>query len=64
MQEEEAVLTVGSSSLKDVPRILLFFPQDQRRLGAIVVPNKEEVLLKAKKSAVVDPKGPELSGNG
>ncbi|KAJ8774334.1 hypothetical protein K2173_011583 [Erythroxylum novogranatense] len=35
--------------------------QDQRRLGAIVVPNKEEVLLKAKKSAVVDPSAPELN---
>ncbi|XP_039041219.1 probable acyl-activating enzyme 16, chloroplastic [Hibiscus syriacus] len=29
--------------------------QDQRRLGAIVVPNKDEVLQSAKNSSIVDP---------
>ncbi|XP_009630206.1 probable acyl-activating enzyme 16, chloroplastic [Nicotiana tomentosiformis] len=35
--------------------------QDQRRLGAIIVPNKEEVLLAAKRSAIVDSETTELS---
>ncbi|XP_021612674.1 probable acyl-activating enzyme 16, chloroplastic isoform X3 [Manihot esculenta] len=35
--------------------------QDQRRLGAIVVPNKEEVLLAAKKLSIVDANTSELS---
>ncbi|KAJ6866465.1 acyl-activating enzyme 16 [Populus alba x Populus x berolinensis] len=35
--------------------------QDQRRLGAIVVPNKDEVLEAAKKRSIVDPDATELS---
>lgn len=35
--------------------------QDQRRLGAIVVPNKDEVLEAAKKWSIVDPDATELS---
>ncbi|XP_021681518.2 probable acyl-activating enzyme 16, chloroplastic isoform X3 [Hevea brasiliensis] len=35
--------------------------QDQRRLGAIVVPNKEEVLLAAKKLSIVDVNTSDLS---
>lgn len=35
--------------------------QDQRRPGAIVVPNKEEVLLAAKRSAIVDSETTEVS---
>ncbi|KAJ6777047.1 ACYL-ACTIVATING ENZYME 16 CHLOROPLASTIC-RELATED [Salix koriyanagi] len=35
--------------------------QDQRRLGAIVVPNKEEVLEAAKKLSIVDADATELS---
>ncbi|GLU10211.1 hypothetical protein SLE2022_270310 [Rubroshorea leprosula] len=35
--------------------------QDQRRLGAIIVPNKEEVLLAAKKLSIVDADASELS---
>jgi hypothetical protein len=35
--------------------------QDQRRLGAIIVPNKEEVLLAAKKLSVVDANASDLS---
>ncbi|KAF9663502.1 hypothetical protein SADUNF_Sadunf17G0057200 [Salix dunnii] len=35
--------------------------QDQRRLGAIVVPNKDEVLEAAKKLSIVDPDATELS---
>lgn len=35
--------------------------QDRRRLGAIVVPNKEEILLAAKKSSVLDSDASELS---
>ncbi|XP_058009782.1 probable acyl-activating enzyme 16, chloroplastic isoform X2 [Hevea brasiliensis] len=35
--------------------------QDQRRLGAIVVPNKEEVLLAAKKLSIVDANASEMS---
>ncbi|WCJ27625.1 Long-chain-fatty-acid--CoA ligase 1 [Euphorbia peplus] len=35
--------------------------QDQRRLGAIVVPNKEEVLLAAKKLSIIDADDSELS---
>lgn len=35
--------------------------QDQRRLGAIIVPNKEEVLLAAKTLSLVDADASELS---
>ncbi|KAK9266743.1 hypothetical protein L1049_025365 [Liquidambar formosana] len=35
--------------------------QDQRRLGAIIVPNKEDILVAAKKLAVVDAGASELS---
>ncbi|KAK4779365.1 hypothetical protein SAY86_006893 [Trapa natans] len=35
--------------------------QDQRRLGAIIVPNKEEVLLTAKRSGVVDANASEIN---
>lgn len=35
--------------------------QDQRRLGAIIVPNKEEVLLAAKKLSIVDVIASDLS---
>ncbi|OWM76739.1 probable acyl-activating enzyme 16, chloroplastic isoform X2 [Punica granatum] len=35
--------------------------QDQRRLGAILVPNKEEVLLAAKHSGIVDASASEVS---
>ncbi|KAJ4831077.1 putative acyl-activating enzyme 16, chloroplastic [Turnera subulata] len=35
--------------------------QDQRRLGAIIVPNKEEVLETAKKLAIIDSNATELS---
>ncbi|PQM37085.1 putative acyl-activating enzyme 16 chloroplastic isoform X1 [Prunus yedoensis var. nudiflora] len=35
--------------------------QDQRRLGAIIVPNKEEVLLAAKKLSIVDVNASDLS---
>ncbi|GAB4844056.1 Long-chain-fatty-acid--[acyl-carrier-protein] ligase AEE15, chloroplastic [Ancistrocladus abbreviatus] len=35
--------------------------QDQRRLGAVIVPNKEEALLAAKKLSVVDANASELS---
>ncbi|EEF22686.1 hypothetical protein RCOM_1991630 [Ricinus communis] len=34
--------------------------QDQRRLGAIIVPNKEEVLLAAKKLSIIDANTSEL----
>jgi len=39
----------------------LFPVQDQRRLGAVVVPNKEEALKAAKKLSIVDPDATELS---
>ncbi|PIN22687.1 Long-chain acyl-CoA synthetases (AMP-forming) [Handroanthus impetiginosus] len=35
--------------------------QDQRRLGAIIVPNKEEILLEAKKLSLVEADASELS---
>ncbi|KAK9140431.1 hypothetical protein Scep_010112 [Stephania cephalantha] len=35
--------------------------QDQRRLGAIIVPNKEEMLAEAKKSSIIDDGASELS---
>ncbi|XP_071938297.1 probable acyl-activating enzyme 16, chloroplastic [Coffea arabica] len=35
--------------------------QDQRRLGAIIVPNKEEVILAAKKLSILDSDASELS---
>lgn len=35
--------------------------QDQRRLGAIIVPNKEELLVRAKNSSMVDSEAFELS---
>ena len=35
--------------------------QDQRRLGAIIVPNKDEVLLAAKEMSIVDANASELS---
>ncbi|XP_031273254.1 probable acyl-activating enzyme 16, chloroplastic [Pistacia vera] len=35
--------------------------QDQRRLGAIIVPNKEEVLITAKKLSIIDANASELS---
>ncbi|XP_039017801.1 probable acyl-activating enzyme 16, chloroplastic [Hibiscus syriacus] len=35
--------------------------QDQRRLGAIIVPNKDEVLQAAKKSSIVDPDAVDIS---
>lgn len=35
--------------------------QDQRRLGAIIVPNKEEVLLEARRLSLVDDNASELS---
>jgi long-chain acyl-CoA synthetase len=35
--------------------------QDQRRLGAVVVPNKDEVLLKAKERSIIEPDASEIS---
>jgi long-chain acyl-CoA synthetase len=35
--------------------------QDQRRLGAIIVPNKEEVLLAAKELSILDANASDLS---
>ena len=35
--------------------------QDQRRLGAIIVPNKEEALLAAKRMSIIDANAVELS---
>lgn len=35
--------------------------QDQRRPGAIIVPNKEEVLMAAKRLSIVDADATELS---
>ena len=35
--------------------------QDQRRLGAIIVPNKEDALLLAKELSIVDANATELS---
>ena len=35
----------------------LFSAQDQRRLGAIVVPNNDEVLAEAKRKSLVDENG-------
>ncbi|KAL0451982.1 UNVERIFIED_CONTAM: putative acyl-activating enzyme 16, chloroplastic [Sesamum latifolium] len=35
--------------------------QDQRRLGAIIVPNKEEILLEAKRLSIVESNASELS---
>ncbi|CAI9117553.1 OLC1v1018955C1 [Oldenlandia corymbosa var. corymbosa] len=35
--------------------------QDQRRLGAIIVPNKEEVILAAKNLSILDPGASEIS---
>lgn len=35
--------------------------QDQRRLGALIVPNKDELLLAAKKSSIIDADASELS---
>uniref|UniRef100_A0A7C9AJY9 Long-chain-fatty-acid--[acyl-carrier-protein] ligase n=2 Tax=Opuntia streptacantha TaxID=393608 RepID=A0A7C9AJY9_OPUST len=40
---------------------ILVVGQDQRRLGAVVVPNKEEALKAAKKLSIVDPDATELS---
>ena len=39
----------------------IFQIKDQRRLGAIIVPNKEEVLIVAKKLSIVDADASELS---
>nr|XP_016508747.1 PREDICTED: probable acyl-activating enzyme 16, chloroplastic [Nicotiana tabacum] len=52
---EEAAM--GSSLIQQI----VVIGQDQRRLGAIIVPNKEEVLLAAKKSAIVDSETTEVS---
>ncbi|KAI5653785.1 hypothetical protein M9H77_30972 [Catharanthus roseus] len=35
--------------------------QDQRRLGAVIVPNKEEVILEAKKLSILDSDASEIS---
>ncbi|KAL0403660.1 UNVERIFIED_CONTAM: putative acyl-activating enzyme 16, chloroplastic, partial [Sesamum radiatum] len=35
--------------------------QDQRRLGALIVPNKEEILLEAKRLSIVESNASELS---
>ncbi|KAF8016312.1 hypothetical protein BT93_H1732 [Corymbia citriodora subsp. variegata] len=40
---------------------IIVIGQDQRRLGAIIVPNKEEALLAAKKKSMVDANAVELS---
>ena len=37
--------------------IRLFSAQDQRRLGAIVVPNNDEVLAEAKRKSLIDENG-------
>lgn len=52
---EEAAM--GSSLIQQI----VIIGQDQRRLGAIIVPNKEEVLLAAKRSAIVDSETTEVS---
>ncbi|KAM3327230.1 putative acyl-activating enzyme 16, chloroplastic isoform X1 [Capsicum chacoense] len=52
---EEAAM--GSSLIQQI----VVVGQDQRRPGAIIVPNKEEVLLAAKKSAIVDSEATEVS---
>nr|GMD59897.1 probable acyl-activating enzyme 16, chloroplastic [Ipomoea batatas] len=52
---EEAAM--GSNLIKQI----VVFGQDKRRLGAIVVPHKEEVLLAAKKLSVVDSDATEVS---
>ncbi|XP_019184085.1 PREDICTED: probable acyl-activating enzyme 16, chloroplastic [Ipomoea nil] len=52
---EEAAM--GSNLIKQI----VVFGQDKRRLGAIVVPHKEEVLLAAKKLSVVDFDATEVS---
>ncbi|EEF41754.1 long-chain-fatty-acid CoA ligase, putative [Ricinus communis] len=39
---------------------IIVIGQDQRRLGAIIVPNKEEVLLAAKKLSIIDANTSEL----
>lgn len=35
----------------------LFSAQDQRRLGAIIVPNNDEVLAEAKRKSILDENG-------
>lgn len=52
---EEAA--TGSSLIQQI----VVIGQDQRRLGAIIVPNKEELLLAAKRSAIVDSETTEVS---
>ncbi|XP_050239017.1 probable acyl-activating enzyme 16, chloroplastic isoform X2 [Quercus robur] len=52
---EEAALRSG------LIQQIVVFGQDQRRLGAIIVPNKEEVLLAAKKLSIVDVNASDLS---
>ncbi|CAN4120852.1 unnamed protein product [Withania somnifera] len=52
---EEAAM--GSSLIQQI----VVVGQDQRRPGAIIVPNKEEVLLAAKRSAIVDSETTEVS---
>ncbi|XP_060181919.1 probable acyl-activating enzyme 16, chloroplastic isoform X2 [Lycium barbarum] len=47
----------GSSLIQQI----VVIGQDQRRPGAIIVPNKEEVLLTAKRSAIVDSETTEVS---
>ena len=37
--------------------IRLFSAQDQRRLGAIIVPNNDEVMAEAKRKSLVDENG-------
>ncbi|XP_075653731.1 putative acyl-activating enzyme 16, chloroplastic isoform X5 [Castanea sativa] len=52
---EEAALRSG------LIQQIVVIGQDQRRLGAIIVPNKEEVLLAAKKLSIVDVIASDLS---
>ncbi|KAL4643904.1 hypothetical protein ACB092_02G124900 [Castanea dentata] len=52
---EEAALRSG------LIQQIVVIGQDQRRLGAIIVPNKEEVLLAAKKLSIVDAIASDLS---
>ncbi|XP_044498294.1 probable acyl-activating enzyme 16, chloroplastic isoform X2 [Mangifera indica] len=55
LELEEAALR--SSLIQQI----VIIGQDQRRIGAIIVPNKEEVLLTAKKLSIVDSNATELS---